>query len=465
MDPLINLKRPSPVSHNLCIICQKDNKDELRDSIDQGLKRIEIVTSTRRKLRDYKYHDAIDRIENAFTSGFTSSLVWHRNCYAQYTDKGKIERLQNEFQRQGCSTEASTSADTGKRSMPGRKSVTPMDWNQCLFCQTSSQKQRIISVMTLKKSQEILQAAGFDRNLSVRLAGVNDLIAAEGKYHLACYSGFSKSVAKAKKGSKDIDIAMAWLCNELQHFADKGCVRELSTVWDRYCILAGEANVTIPQSYVSRRSSFKESLIAHTGDVFDFIVLPDRTVTNDRCLLFPSKYKHVPLSEMPVAESDDDLLKIPVFKPDSDIFMSLVHVALKLRGDILAHPGHTGFDISDEKAAACVPDSLYMFLRLLYEGPSVLDSEPDSTDVIPERMKVLSVGQDMVFGVSDGKKWTPKHIGLGSTLHQATRSKKLLQLFHSAGHTISYESVLKLHISCRKYTLNYASSDWCCHST
>ena len=101
--------------------------------------------------------------------------------------------------------------------------------------------------MTLKKSQEILQAAVFDRNLSARLAGVNDLIAAGGKYHLACYSGLSKSVAKAKKkGSKDIDIAMAWLCNELQHFADKGCVRELSTVWDRYCILAGEANVTIP---------------------------------------------------------------------------------------------------------------------------------------------------------------------------------------------------------------------------
>lgn len=29
-----------------------------------------------------------------------------------------------------------------------------------------------------------------------------------------------------------------------------------------------------------------------------------------------------------------------------------------------------------------------------------------------EKKKVMSVAQDIVFGVSDGKNWTPKHIGL-----------------------------------------------------
>ena len=51
--------------------------------------------------------------------------------------------------------------------------------------------------------------------------------------------------------------------------------------------------------------------------------------------------------------------------------------------------------------------------------------------------KVLNVAQDMVYGVSCGKKWTPKHIGLASTLHQATRSKDLLRLFNKAGHCLS----------------------------
>jgi len=49
---------------------------------------------------------------------------------------------------------------------------------------------------------------------------------------------------------------------------------------------------------------------------------------------------------------------------------------------------------------------------------------------------------------------TPKHIGLGSTLHQATRSKKLVNLFHKAGHIMSYHDILKLDTSLAQNTLN-----------
>ncbi len=35
-----------------------------------------------------------------------------------------------------------------------------------------------------------------------------------------------------------------------------------------------------------------------------------------------------------------------------------------------------------------------------------------------------------MYNVSGGKHWTPKHLGLASSLHQATRSKELLELFH-----------------------------------
>ena len=46
-----------------------------------------------------------------------------------------------------------------------------------------------------------------------------------------------------------------------------------------------------------------------------------------------------------------------------------------------------------------------------------------------------------MHNVSGGKKWTPEHLGLACTLHQATISKGLVQLFHNAGHIISYDSV------------------------
>ena len=40
----------------------------------------------------------------------------------------------------------------------------------------------------------------------------------------------------------------------------------------------------------------------------------------------------------------------------------------------------------------------------------------------------------MMYARSDGVKWMPKHIALGSILHQATRSTLLVDLLHKAGH-------------------------------
>ena len=43
-----------------------------------------------------------------------------------------------------------------------------------------------------------------------------------------------------------------------------------------------------------------------------------------------------------------------------------------------------------------------------------------------QETRVLSIAQDLVYSVSGDQRWTPKHVGLGSSLHQATRSKKLV---------------------------------------
>ena len=47
----------------------------------------------------------------------------------------------------------------------------------------------------------------------------------------------------------------------------------------------------------------------------------------------------------------------------------MVHVALRIRGDILSIPKPDGIEISEDKAIDYVPDSLYVFLNLLLEAP------------------------------------------------------------------------------------------------
>lgn len=78
---------------------------------------------------------------------------------------------------------------------------------------------------------------------------------------------------------------------------------------------------------------------------------------------------------------------------------------------------------------------------MLLGGTNALDTDNTSTDA---RQRIYNVGQDILFAISNGKKLTSKHVGLGLTLHQATRSEKLVDLFNSAGATIGIDTIRRL---------------------
>jgi hypothetical protein len=453
MDPVATLKRPSSIDFALCILCQTDG--DLRYASNQGLATLAKACETRKKLRDQKNRNIIDRLDMALGSN-TTSIVWHKNCYAQFTDKNKLlrlERLEDHHQdRENVPTCSSVVGSTHGR-VVRRSSVKPVDWTLCIFCQDRTSKERLSSVMTFNVSKDILEASKLHHKLCFSLAGVSDLIAAEAKYHLPCLSSFKRSTSKVKEDfHTSQDLPLIWLSSEIMYAAQKGHVLRLSDVWDRYVNLSEEANTVIPKSFVSRRTTFREKLQSRVGDTILF-VQPDGGPSQRETLLVPSKYTGNAVSGL--TDEADEQLTMPRFEPEEDIFLSLVHVALKLRGDLLDKPGHVGFEVSVGNALSCVPESVYMFLKLLYGGPCQLEIEPCDAkeDDTKLEQQVLSSAQDMVYGVSGGSKLTPKHIGLGSTLHQTTRSKELVEMFHKAGHTLSYHQVLQLDTTLAKSTI------------
>ena len=88
-----------------------------------------------------------------------------------------------------------------------------------------------------------------------------------------------------------------------------------------------------------------------------------------------------------------------------------------------------------------------MFLRLLCTGKDPAEYEDDDLSV---HMCVLSIAQDMMFGVSEGKILTPKHMGLGLPIHPATLSKELVNLLNAAGHCVSYDMIRRMDTSTAK---------------
>ena len=134
--------------------------------------------------------------------------------------------------------------------------------------------------------------------------------------------------------------------------------------------------------------------------------------------------------------SEEDIIRSSSLYTENTFHRAANVVATKIRSDMKETHGHMSYEGLDEgHARSVIPDSLYMLLQLLITETS--ESEMD--DINTSITRLLIIAQDITYAASKGKKLTPKHIGLGLALHQATRSKTMLQLVYASGHTLRYE--------------------------
>ena len=98
-------------------------------------------------------------------------------------------------------------------------------------------------------------------------------------------------------------------------------------------------DIGIPQSFISSRATFKEKLGIKVGDIYQFFKQLNVSTTERQTLLTPLKCQTKKVFETAVKTNDDLLenLNAPKYHPEQDDeFLSLVHVALKIRGDMTA---------------------------------------------------------------------------------------------------------------------------------
>ena len=96
MVPVVTLKRALEADLKLCIFCQKRNKpkDNVREATSHSKNVVYEATTKRRKYRDVANRVVIDRLEDLLGRNENLCIVWHANCYVQFTSKEKIQRLQ-----------------------------------------------------------------------------------------------------------------------------------------------------------------------------------------------------------------------------------------------------------------------------------------------------------------------------------------------------------------------------------
>ena len=86
----------------------------------------------RKKFRDVANIEVLDKLEGLTEIEWVSAeLKWHKGCYSSFTSDHHIHRLQ----KKADESKASDTQAAESTSRSGRRSIDPVDWTKCMFCQ------------------------------------------------------------------------------------------------------------------------------------------------------------------------------------------------------------------------------------------------------------------------------------------------------------------------------------------
>lgn len=152
--------------------------------------------------------------------------------------------------------------------------------------------------------------------------------------------------------------------------------------------------------------------------------------SNEATLMYPKLQNNV-YNEVEMLKESDFTYR-PVLK--NDTFLSALHlVASEIKKDLREMEDTDILTVPNiDNMKKSVPLSLLNLLGLL-----LCDYADDDKEV-----RILSIAQDIMFSYK--KKRPPKQVMVGLSVHQSTRSKKLVDMLHRCGHSISYADVLAI---------------------
>ena len=357
---------PGEVDWNKCIICQENKfpkkKFPLSKGSAAGVSRILHCAEIREKCGDDKQKNYSSIVDNLKTKEENQDVLWHRYCYSDFTSEGHIKRVL----KKQVSESKPDGKDTPANESSRRSSVQRIDWSKCIFCQTDVKKVALNQVQTFQTSQKILLNVASDRELSCRLAGVSDLIAAEGKYHLKCYTRFLRNTERKVQSSETVDVNKCFeeVMTLVREMLSEGHTLSLKAVWTNFSHKLEEKYQISPGDYRSNR--FKERIQAFLGE--DIAFVPPLNPSEPHLIVYANLGEAAlrSLLTIPVNESDNDDLSGDATEDvdlDAELLSWLYRVSFKVHHDIKVSPNHDCIGkISKASAEEIVPESLFMLI-------------------------------------------------------------------------------------------------------
>lgn len=349
MDPILNISTPRSVRKD-CIFCQERQSDNhLVDPGEDAFQTVKRSAALRKLKFDPKYEAATARVDLIATR---ADMCYHRKCHSNYTNSTNISRLKPKEET---------------LQFPSNQNVTinhnlPTNWEHCIICQEPTTK-GLRQVKKLNMCETMKKLSENDAVLKSRIDGVN-LISVKTKYHSLCILKSQNPTDETSTTSK-LDKAMMALCDELNSAVERGEVLLLDDVWKRYTLLSADFDQTIPPSYLSRRSTFKEKLIGALDGEFQFYQPLNKDIHERQMMLIPTKFQHnltAQMAEINYFKTQDQNAPLNGSK-----YANIVKVALETKKEMQAKSGESSLNITEETAIAMIPQSLYIYLSIIMD--------------------------------------------------------------------------------------------------
>ena len=124
---------------------------------------------------------------------------------------------------------------------------------------------------------------------------------------------------------------------------------------------------------------------------------------------------------------------------------SLDYVCAKIKADLMNIKGIDTYDeLNTDAAEKRAPDSLYMFLKWLYDDSNAnqfVDNEVQLSTDKDIHKHMLNIGAAILFHTHQSKILTSNHMATALLLHHSTRLRKLVDYLYNMGDSVSYNTL------------------------
>lgn len=408
------------VMNVICFICEKsldDGKDCV--TVKRGLRGLLEASQARNKSKHTEILKAV------------SEVRVHKECRLNYTRKTSIKKAlrYEEESAQTCSSDRNVL----------RSSIPQFNFKiQCLFCgeETSEKIKKekkyrrvVIEVRTLefKKSvrdRAILRDDALGNIVLARIDSVQDLVAAEGRYHKQCHTDFLSVKSDRPRGrpeDKKKSETFEKLCEYLEN--SEVCQFSVTDLINRMNSFANDDGLTYSVKYL------KEKLKAHYGDAIYITDIQGKSsIVNFKETA--DQWLHDQWYRERMESISDDRARI--VKTAAEILRQ------DIRGMVYDCQEYVPAD-KNFMTGNNIPSTLSTFLQTLIANKN---SESKITQT-----RIAAIGQAIVSACRPRCFVSPILLSVGVYVHRHFASKQLIQMLSSLGFSVNMAEVKRYEYS------------------